>query len=467
MRKSCLVIFFVCVFMALMGCNSDGNETVSSSGATSTAKAKDEVVTINMWTEDRHDLPYVEEHVEKFNSSNPNINIKLTVVADDYPNMMAMAYSSGTAPDIATMSTGIAGFDLQTFADGGLLTDLSDYITDSEFAKTTDPQNNIYEGINAINGIPYWIPTALRSGVRMIYNQDMLDQIGYEGTPSTIQELMNLSDALTEAGNGNFYGLGTTSSSPMGRWFEGACQMSGILPYDYQNGRYDFSGYKEPIEVAQQAFINNSIFPGSPSQGVDAMRAQFSAGTFGIWANASQEAGVFTEQFPITDFEWTVADVPTLTGEVKGTLYSRPQKGYMIFSSSKQEDEAWEVVKYFANEDFLKGYFENGYALPNTEYMASKIDVSKIGRTADWSLKPYEGVYPAMPAVSLAGEPYKTVIWQAVMNQVDVDTAIADLNKRYNDALDRDVKMGKIRRLVIDGFDPLQPTEGTLRYLDK
>ncbi len=106
------------------------------------------------------------------------------------------------------------------------------------------------------------------------------------------------------------------------------------------------------------------------------MRAQLQR-TFGIWANASQEAGVFTDQFPITTFEWIVDDIPTLTGDVEGTLFAKPQKGYMLFSSSEYKDEAWQVIKFFASEDFLKGYLENGYALPKTEYMASKIDLTK------------------------------------------------------------------------------------------
>ena len=72
------------------------------------------------------------------------------------------------------------------------------------------------------------------------------------------------------------------------------------------------------FERLHKFFTNNSVFPGSMSQGVDAMRAQFVEGTFGIWGNASQEAGVFTSQFPIDKFEWGVAEVPSLDGTRKG-----------------------------------------------------------------------------------------------------------------------------------------------------
>ena len=108
------------------------------------------------------------------------------------------------------------------------------------------------------------------------------------------------------------------------------------LPYDFKEGKFNFDGYKPLIETASKFFTNNSVFPGSTSQGVDAMRAQFVEGTFGIWGNASQEAGVFTSQFPIDKFEWGVAEVPSLDGTRKGAQAIKPQKGwsYTFVSSS-------------------------------------------------------------------------------------------------------------------------------------
>lgn len=58
------------------------------------------------------------------------------------------------------------------------------------------------------------------------------------------------------------------------------------------------------------------VLPGSENQGVDNSGALFAQGAFALWGNASQEAGVFTDQFPCS-FDWGVAELPTLTGEVK------------------------------------------------------------------------------------------------------------------------------------------------------
>ena len=53
------------------------------------------------------------------------------------------------------------------------------------------------------------------------------------------------------------------------------------------------------------------------------------------------------------------------------------------------------------------------------------------------------------------------------MGNVSADDAIADLNKRYNEALDNDVKMGKIKRLIIKDFDAMHPNQGTIEYSEQ
>ena len=138
-------------------------------------------------------------------------------------------------------------------------------------------------------------------------------------------------------------------------------------------------------------------------------------------------------------------------------MTATPSKGYAIMSSSEHPDEAWKVIQYFQSEEFLKGYLENGYCLPITSYMDEKIDKSKIGRLADFSLLDYESVYPAVPTINLTGDDYRTVMWNA----------IEDLNTRYNEAYDADIESGSVKRLVIEDYDPLHPSDGTATYLDK
>ena len=422
----------------------------------------DDVTTITYWVNDRHDSEYMTEMVEKYNKENTdNIYIDMQIITDDYENMISLAYTGGTAPDIIGQSV-----TLKNFVDNDMLVPLNDYIdADEEYQKVKEPYEHAYEGLNYMDGNLYWVYSGMRSGVRIEYNKDLLEKSGYTEIPKTLDEYIDMAKKITEDGNGEYYGIGFTSSSPFERQLEMMAQVSGIYYYDYVNGKFDFSGYKEILEKGKRFIDEEIAYP--DQQGVDNMRALFAEGEFALWGNASQEAGVFTSQLPIEDFEWGVAEVPSLDGEIKGALQTTPSKGYAIMSSSEHPDEAWKVIQYLQSEEVLKGYLENGFCLPITTYMDEKIDKSKIGRLADFSLLDYESVYPAVPTINLTGDDYRTVMWNAIMGYVDVDDAIEDLNTRYNEAYDADIESGSVKRLVIEDYDPLHPSDGTATYLDK
>ena len=53
------------------------------------------------------------------------------------------------------------------------------------------------------------------------------------------------------------------------------------------------------------------------------------------------------------------------------------------------------------------------------------------------------------------------------MGHIGIDEAIEDLNTRYNAAYDEDISLGFIQRLVIADYNPLQPSAGTVTWLDQ
>lgn len=477
-RKLISVLTAAAMTASLTACGSgsagDAN-TTAAAGKTQAANEAADVsevpaapagtTTIEVWTEDRHDLEYVEEMIDKYNQENTDgIFINLTVIAEDYKNMLALAYNGGTAPDV--VGAGANNLPLNNFADTGILMPLNDYIAaDETYQKVNEPYEHSYEGDNTRNGNIYFVYSGMRSGVRVQYNKDLLAQSGYTEVPAKLEDYISMAKDITEKGAGKYYGIGFTFSSPFERLLEMCAQVSGIYYYDYVNGKYDFSGYKEIVEMGQQLINEEIAYP--DQQPVDNMRALFAEGEFALWSNASQEAGVFTNQIPITSFEWGVAEVPSLTGEIKGALQTTPSKGYGIISTSEHKDLAWKVIQYFQSEEFIKGYLENGYNLPISTYMDSVIDKTKIGRLADFELLDYESVYPTPPVINLSGDNYRIVLWNAIMGYVSVDEAIEDLNMRYNEALDADIASGSAKRLVISDYDPLHPSSGTITYLDE
>ena len=212
----------------------------------------DDVTTITYWVNDRHDSEYMTEMVEKYNKENTdNIYIDMQIITDDYENMISLAYTGGTAPDIIGQSV-----TLKNFVDNDMLVPLNDYIdADEEYQKVNEPYEHAYEGLNYMDGNLYWVYSGMRSGVRIEYNKDLLEKSGYTEIPKTLDEYIDMAKKITEDGNGEYYGIGFTSSSPFERQLEMMAQVSGIYYYDYVNGKFDFSGYKEILEKKSMGFM--------------------------------------------------------------------------------------------------------------------------------------------------------------------------------------------------------------------
>lgn len=462
---------------ALTACSSGGAKDSTTAGTTAgggaadtttaapadTKAASGDKVKITVWTENRHDLEYMNKMVEEFNNTNDHIEIEYTVQTENYVNLLSMAANSGQSPDIFTH---VASGDFKNFVDNGIVQPINDYITD-EFRTINEVDDHLYEGANVMGDSIYWVPCGKRSGSRIIYNKDVMDELGLE-IPKKLSDLPELAKKITEAGNGDYYGIIFPGmSGPFERWLEHSAEMSGITPYDYKTGTYDFSGFKPWLEVVRQMFTDGSVFPGSTSMKIDPARVQFAEGHAVIHANASQEATVLTEQFP-AQIEWAVADLPTLSGEIEGCETSGINTGWLMSAYTEHPEEAWEVIEYFGSEEVLKGYFEGGYSLPISTYMDGKIDKTKIGRMADFTGADYEAVLPVAPNVTPEGENFRDALWNACLpDGPDIDTTIATLNKTYNEALDKEVKMGKVKRLVIKDYDPLHPNDGTVEYLEQ
>ncbi len=448
---------------------SEGQSQIQASGSekesVQQSSSQEEKTVITVWTGARHDLELRQKQIEEFNASNDmGIEIDYVVQTDNLSNMLTMAASSGQSPDI--FCTG-ANDKLQQYKDAGLIQPLNPYITDTE-RTVLDIENNSYEGVNVLGDEIYFMPTSRRSGSRLIYNKELSEKAGIQ-PPATLDEVVSAAKALTQAGEGTAYGvIFPGQSSPFERWLEGIAELSGVKPYDYAAGRYEFSGYKPILEAVRQMFQDGSVFPGSTSMKIDPTRTQFAEGNVGMYGNASQEVGVLTEQFPAR-IEWGVAKLPTIDGTVKGCITSVPENGWVMTLQAKDPEKAWEVIKYLSSEKVLVEYVEAGYGLAISDYIAEKVDNSKIGRMADFAeTGGYDSMYPLMPPVSPEGETYRDALWSACQpDGPEIDAIIETLNKTYNDALDKEIKRGKIKRLVIENYDPLNPGKGTAVYLSE
>jgi multiple sugar transport system substrate-binding protein len=460
MRRIIAGFMAAATMLSISACSSSsGNATSKAANSTS-----GQAVKITVWTNNGHDSTYMKKKVAEFNKKNTgSIQVDYVVHSDNYGNLITMSAASGQTPDVMSINAS-DHLDLKTYVDSGIIQEITPFLTD-DFKKTTALDSNKYEGLNVIGSKVYWVPTILRSGNRLIYNKDLFKNAGVKSTPKTLDEIVQDAKIITSYGKGKQYGVVVPGQSgAFDRMIEPIAEVSGIYPYNYKEGKYDFSGYKPILEAFHKMFADGSMLPGAASMKVDPTRVQFAAGNVGMYGNASQEVGVLTEQFP-AKCAWGVAEMPSVSGTVKGALSDSPQLGWMMSAKTSHAKEAWKVIEYFSSLDFVKGYAEEGLGVPISDYIYSKVNKSKIGRMTDFKKLDYESVYPIFPSVTPQGEAYDVALWNACVSGTNLDAVITKLNKTYNNALNQAVKLGKVKRLVIKNFDPLHPNKGTAQYL--
>jgi len=472
LKLSLLVLLVLSLVIVFTGCGKkdEPKETkpVEKSEATEAPKeeepkeeasaketTEDEKVTIRYWSTNRHDKAYIDETIEKFNKENDKIFIDYEVYAENFSQMIDLAFSTDSAPDIFQLP-----LQVNDTVPKGYIAPLDDFMDDEYKARFGE--NAFIEGVNMVDGKIYSLPYT-SSECRLFYNQSIFEKVGIEGPPVSLEQMVEYAKKITDELKGEgIYGFACNFASPGSsilRSVDPIVQKSGGVRegYDFKAGKFDFSSYKPVVEAFREIFNGGYGFPGSESMNIDPLRTQFAAGKIGMYLSVSHaEPGVYATQFP-TEENWNCAQVPSVGGEVKGKQqlwYGGYYYG--ISSKTKYPQEAWEVFKYIHSDEVLKGYFEANLGevmIPTAKEGANPPET--YIRMPDLQINDNDANWPALPAnLVVEGKLYADVFVAAIFGQIDVDAAIEDLNTRYNAAYDKLVDEGA-ERIIYPNFDPI------------
>ena len=397
---------------------------------------------------------------EEFNATNDkNIYIDFQVYADNYSQMLDLAFSTNTAPDVYQLA-GTDPIEVVVKEKGQLL-DLAPYM-DDEY-RTRFGEGAFVEGINALGDGIYSLPYTA-SAARLFYNQDIFDRVGIDGPPQTLDELVADAKLVTEQlGSEGIYGIAgnfKSAASSVARSIDMIVMRSGGTRggFDYKTGTYDFSSYKPVLEAFKEMFATGVSFPGSESLDIDPLRTQFAAGNIAMYISISHaEPGVYASQFP-TDANWNCAQLPTVNGKVEGKQqlwFGGSNLG--INPATEHPDEAWEVMKFLHSDEVMGPYHTAGLG---TVMIPSAVESAEapesIEKMPNLAINADDQNWPPLPAgVVVEGKDYYTTCVECIFGVTDIDSAIEDLNTRYNAAYDKLVD-GGAERIVYPNFDPLK-----------
>lgn len=440
--------------------NSTPADPGAGAGDPTPAAADGDKITISYWTTDRHDQAYLTPLIEEFNATNDkNIYIDYQVYADNYSQMLELAFSTNTAPDVYK-GGGMDALEIMVNEKHQAM-DLAPFMDDAFRARFGE--GAFVEGINALGDGIYSLPRTA-SAARLFYNQDIFDRVGIEAPPTTLDELVADAQLITkELGSEGIYGISgnfKSAASSVARSIDMIVMRSGGTRggFDYKTGAYDFSSYKPVLEAFREMFATGVAFPGSESLDIDPMRTQFAAGNIGMYFSISHaEPGVYASQFP-TDINWDCAPLPTVDGTVKG----KQQLWFggadiFINPATEHPEEAWEVMKFLHSDEVMGPYHTAGLGtvmIPSAVAIADPPET--IAKMPNLAITEDDQNWPPLPAgVVVEGKDYYTVVVECMFGLTDIDSAIEDLNTRYNAAYDKMVEAGT-ERIVYPNFDPMK-----------
>ncbi|MBO4837046.1 MAG: extracellular solute-binding protein [Clostridia bacterium] len=405
----------------------------------------DEPMTIKVWSNDAHSRDVFTAFVEKYNETTgkeKGIQIELQVFGTDYYSVLDVALTNDEAPDIFKCNK------IPQYARAGRLACLEDLPGGDELIAPYKEKNS--EGVGLVDGRTYALPFKATT-VGLAYNVELFEKLGLE-FPKTWEEMEHCASVITENGNGLVYGYGlgmTYVSYPLFFILPMSCASTGLMHFDNATGRYNFSALAPYMKHLMRIIDNGDMFPGYETMDDDTKRAQFAAGNIGMIPVFSPDVGVLTTQFP-AQYEWAVGPYPTETEDVRYRMYSNPSTFYVVNQSSVDKgyaEQIMEVMKALLSEENLLNLFEQEKDMitrDDIKAQSTKTEVSPQWKAFGDGSYRFTGFGSPDGSLTLEGDTYKDVFDKILTGMVDIDAALADLDVRYNKALDEAIAAGKI-----------------------
>ena len=209
--------------------------------------------------------------INEYNASNmDNIEIKYEIYTDNYPQVSDMAFQNGEAPDMFVYQEE----PFQKYMNTGKLVDITPFM-DDEYKEIFGI--NLIDGFNVIDGKCYFVPTTA-TVCRLFYNKDIFERVGLEGAPETLEEMVEYAKLITQELSGEgIYGFAAnmkSASSALSRSLikQGERELGLKFGYNFETGRYDFSGYENLVKNWKTLMSQECAFPGCESLDIDPLR---------------------------------------------------------------------------------------------------------------------------------------------------------------------------------------------------
>ena len=445
-RAVSIVISLSMALLLLAACDSKSKTTAKPEATQTETSKKTQVTmsTVEVWTNNASSKAEDVKMVDDFNNGpgkEKGIMIDYKVQGGDYANTLQVALAANQAPPL--FKSNVGSFTIPQLAKTGWIVAIEDMPGGKDFVKKYDgylqPSNNTF------NGKTYTVPFAVTT-LAVAYNKDLLKKNGYSKPPETWTELREMAKTITKNGGGKEFGFieGLKSNIASQNGLFQYVSSVGHNEFDTKAGKFTFTEFKPFYQLWADMGKDGSIFPGCEGLNNDQARAQFAEGNIGFKFSASYDVGVWKDQFP-TKMDWGICrPVADPAKKYKNYTYQTPS---IVFGKKALEmpEKSMEVFKLWNAEDTLVKLYEAGKYIPyKQEIIKMSKNGSNIKNWAEFADLNNSYISPPNPTgeIKLEGDNASAVVQKIIVGAVTVDQGMADLDKRYNAALEKAVSGG-------------------------
>ena len=338
-----VTLLLIVLSLVLVACSSDGSKN-SENGVT----------TVTFWIGGGAAGDALKEAIKTFNEEHDDIQVEGTYAksSSTSDDKLLTATAGGNPPDIAFFDR----FKVSSWVEQDSLTDITEYAEKDDISKD-DFYSFAWDEAH-YNDKLYAIPLSTDSRL-LYYNKDQFKEVGLDPNepPKTIDELEEVSMKLTKPKGNRFERIGFIPWYNQGQLFTWGLSFGGTF-FDEETGKVTpnspeivealdwLSDYASEYGVSQMTGFADSA--GSDAQD------PFLTGQLSM--KVDHPGGVTMIEKYKSDLNYDVAPVPTPSGE-NFTTWSGGMS-LVIPKGAKHADEAWEFLKFMANEEGQKIYSE-------------------------------------------------------------------------------------------------------------
>ncbi|MCP4402572.1 MAG: extracellular solute-binding protein [bacterium] len=331
-------------------------------------------VKITFWDYSMETVDFWEKNGAEFEKANPDIDFVYAPVAQaEYDQGLLLALQSGAGPDLFALRPGM---EPREMIESGWLLPL-DGLLEEEYINLFDPRT-LVENVSYIDGKLYGFIQLNRyvyMNGNMFYNPVLFEKAGLDpekDMPKTFSEFREVCKKITEAGNGEFYGLGLAANpahSEFGRIFGGlvttatvasADNRYGWIGFDWRDGKYSAADaeHQEVVQLLMDLNQDGSLVPGWISMGRDDIRALLGQNRVafyfdGVWLPGVMKKNGFTD----LELGWAPVPVPD-SGRKAYRVMGSPRGIRAINAATEHQEEALRVYKWLNGPEMQKAYFD-------------------------------------------------------------------------------------------------------------